>query len=60
MTDTDKCAHDIAVALLPMTLKECSVSIYKFDENDIGHINSLDIVETYRELCQAISKEFTE
>lgn len=60
MTDTDKRIHDIAVALLPMALKECSVSIYKFDKNDVGHVNSFNIAETYRELCQAISEEFTD
>ncbi len=57
MKDINKCIHDIAIAILPKALKEADISIYASEEGNL-QVNSSAIVDTYVELCEALSHEF--
>lgn len=58
MNDTNKCIHDIAIAILPKALNEADVPIYISEEGNV-QVNSSTIVNTYVRLCEALSHEFT-
>ena len=58
MNDTNKCIHDIAIAILPKALNEDDVPIYISEEGNV-QVNSSTIVNTYVRLCEALSHEFT-
>lgn len=58
MNDTNKCIHDIAIAILPKALNEADIPIYVSEEGNV-QVNSSTIVNTYVRLCEALSHEFT-
>ncbi len=58
MKDINECIHDIAIAILPKALKEADISIYVSEEGNLK-VKSSTIVDTYVELCEALSHEFT-
>lgn len=49
MTDNEKRAHEIALALLPKVIEECQYNYYDFDSKGVGHFNN-DIVMEYSDL----------
>ena len=55
MTDLEKRAHDLAVALLPHIMKECDWKYYGFGPDDRGFVNP-DVIATYNEFYEAFLK----
>lgn len=59
MTDNEKRAHDIALALLSKGMSETNTDVYCYDSNDNGYVNAICIVDTYREIYDSILEELS-
>ena len=57
MTDNEKRAHDIAVRLLPESLKYTNSQLFLYDKAGNAEVNSMEIVDAYLELYSDILKE---
>lgn len=57
--DNKQIAHDIAIALLPKSLAESNTDIYSYESNGDGCVNSLCIVDTYREIYDSVLEELS-
>ncbi len=59
MTDMEKRAHDIAVRILPYTLKEFDPEFFYLDRKDHGSLSS-DVLEEYVLLYEELLKGLEE
>lgn len=59
MTDNEKRAHDIAIALLPQAMSECDSTVYYIDSTDNCSVESVCIVDTYREIYDSVLAEIS-
>lgn len=63
MTDIEKRAHDIAVWILPYTLKEFDpeFTFLTLNEDGVSHdFNPYDVVDEYASLYEALLKDLRE
>ncbi len=59
MTDNEKRAHDIAIALLPQAMTESDAKIYYADSNNDCSIESMCITDIYHELYDSVLAELS-
>lgn len=59
MTNNEKRAHDIAIALLPKGMSETNTNVYCYDSDDNGYVDAMSIVDTYREIYDSVLEELS-